>query len=157
LFLREAERDELVAACDARKPPRLLLVAPVEQDRKRAERVDRVGDAHAAARPGELFDHEAQIEDAPTGAAVLLGDPDAGQPGFLDGPREGPRVGLLDVVLGGDRPDAPFGDLAGALHEIDVLLAEQLSRHVVTPRKRRRTLPRWTGDARLLACAFAPE
>src|SRR5262249_52221528 len=98
LLLRQPERDQALALCDVGKEAPLLLFGSRKNDGERTEGVDGVGHADAAARPGQLLDHEAEIQDASALAAVLLGNPDSGQVRLLQLFENLPWIGLIAVV-----------------------------------------------------------
>ncbi len=102
----------------------LLLLGAAEDDRERAQRVDRVGHADAAAGAGELLDDEAQVEHAGAVAAVLLRDPDAGELVGLERLEDVPAVLAGAVELGGAGADVLLGDLAGPVLVVEVFLTE---------------------------------
>ncbi len=133
VFLGQAERDQFLALGDVGKPAFALLFGPAEQDRKRAQGVDRVGHAHPAAGARELLDDEAQVEHAAALAAVLLGDPDARKVGVLDRVVDLPGELLLAVVLGRQRPHDLLRDFLGALDVLHVLGRQQLPEHRRSP------------------------
>ena len=72
LGLGQGERDEVLAARQLREPAGLLLVGAREGDRQRAQLLDREDQAGRGARPAELFDREADAQQLPAEAAVLL-------------------------------------------------------------------------------------
>ena len=120
-----------------------LLFGGVEHDRERPEGVDRVCHADAATGAGELLDDEAEVEDTGALAAVLLRDPDPGELVLLERLEDVPTVLAGAVELGRAGADEFLRNLAGAVHVIKILFAEQLA-HVSSDSKLRRILHRQT-------------
>ena len=102
--LGEPERGQSLARREVGEPARLLLFAPVHEDRHRPERGVR-GDRDRDGRvdPRQLLDRDRVRDGVAAGAAVLLGDrkPHEAELGQLGD--EVVREAALEVELRGDR------------------------------------------------------
>ena len=124
LGLREGEGDERAAGRQVREPALLLLVAARQQQRQRAQLLDREDQPARRACPADLLDREADRQQLAAQATVRLGERQAqdvvGGEELLDVPRELRRP----VDLGRSRRDPLVGEDADRVAEHLLLLGQ---------------------------------
>ena len=122
--LRQRERAEQRLLEQGRKPLPLLLVAPREQHRQRAQDVRHDRGRDPGAAPGELLADQDLLEGRQTRAAVFLRYVRVHQSDVV---RLRDHVGGMVralVVVGGDRSDLPLGELSRELPQRTLFVAQ---------------------------------
>jgi hypothetical protein len=124
LRLRETERGTCLTRGDRSYIALVLLRGPGDHDRPGRQPREEQHERGGVRVLGDLFDRDAQAEDAGSGAPVLLGDAQSGQAGVDEEREEVFRVflALVDVACTGR--DTLLGQLADGGLELGELVRE---------------------------------
>src|SRR5215207_8549117 len=129
-----------LAACDRRQVALEEVLRGGEQQRHRAQLVDRRDQRRGGAGPRHLLDHDAGRERVGTGAAVLLRDVDRVEVGLAQ--RVVGRLGELPALvhLGGERGDLVVADRSDRLAQHQVLVGQAVQVEVAHRSRLRRPI-----------------
>ncbi len=123
--LGEAEGAQRLARAEAGEPFLLLALVAEAEDRHGAERdpgLERDGDG--LVDPAELLEGQAEDEEVPAHAAVLLGKGQAEESHLTHLPHDVVGEGLGGVVVGGHRGDHVTGERLHGLAQLLLLVVE---------------------------------
>src|SRR5439155_1706175 len=123
-FLGQTEGDELLSLGDRAEEAVLLLLGPADQDWERSERVHGIEHADASARARQLLHADAEVDDAPARAAVLLRNPDSHEARLRDRLLDIPGVFLQSIVFRRERTHHLLRDRARSRAPYQILLGE---------------------------------